>query len=192
MLRCSLPICLRITDKHCHLRQTAQRCWGGGSVCMCLSVWVKSACTSAYAYRYVCASVYVCVCVCVLAARLGVRGLVFLHLLRAEVLICTSLSADARKCDQAIRSTLCWKEEGSPLLSRRVLWKCHFPSACHLQAAAAAETKRREGGRHREEMAEALTCLDEKASNSGSTAIAVTLWLTQWVRCWVVGTMLGR
>lgn len=48
------------------------------------------------------------------------------------------------------------------------------------------------GGQHREEMAEALTCLDEKASNSGSTAIAVTLWLTQWVRCWVVSTMLGR
>lgn len=77
-------------------------------VCICLQVRV-------------CICIRVCVCVCVLAARLGVRGLVFLHLLRAEVLICTSLSADARKCDQAIRSTLCWKEEGSPLLSRRVL-----------------------------------------------------------------------
>lgn len=68
-----------------------------------------------------CVHLYTCVYVCVLAARLGVRGLVFLHLRRAELLICTSLSADARKSDQAIRSTLCWKEEGSPLLSRRVL-----------------------------------------------------------------------
>lgn len=44
----------------------------------------------------------------------------------------------AHKCDQAIRSTWCWKEERSPRLPLRVLWKCHFPSGSHLQAAAAA------------------------------------------------------
>lgn len=33
MLRCSLPICLRIPDKHCHLRLTAHSRWCGKPVC---------------------------------------------------------------------------------------------------------------------------------------------------------------
>lgn len=59
--------------------------------------------------------------VCVLTARIGVRKPVSLHLPPAELLTRMPLSADAHKCDQAIRNTLCGKEERSPCLSRRVL-----------------------------------------------------------------------
>lgn len=79
----------------------------------------------------------------------------------------------AHKCDQAIRSTWCWKEERSPRLPLRVLWKCHFPSGSHLQAAAAAVAAAAErekkgcqlagGGKQREEMAETQTWLNEKS-----------------------------
>lgn len=88
---------------------------------------------------FVCMYLEVHMCICmhvrVLAACSRVTGPMSLHLLQAELLICTSLFADAHKCDEAIRSTLCWKEERLPCLSHGPLWKCHFPSGGYLQSA---------------------------------------------------------
>lgn len=59
MPRCSLPICLKITDKHCHLRPTAQRRRG-------VHAWIKAVCLLP-AERYH-------ACICMHAHVAGRRG----------------------------------------------------------------------------------------------------------------------
>lgn len=112
MLRYSLPVCLRIVGKHCHLRQTARRLRGERK---CVGE-EKNACFLCISLEGTRVNLYACAPVC-LAARIGVMRPVSPHPPRAELSIRRSLSAEAGKCGRAIRSTRRGKEGRSPPLS---------------------------------------------------------------------------
>lgn len=90
-------------------------------MCKCVCDGVGKEC------MYVCVSLQVRVCICmhvtvhVLTARIRVTGPVSPHLPPSRIIDLHEFVSGAHKYDQAIRSTLCWKEERSPRLSHRVL-----------------------------------------------------------------------